>query len=275
MNDEIFLLKYDILKDVTHCFTTRMGGVSVGGQKSLNLSFSREKSQENVRENYRRVAEKLGVNYNNMTRVPQKHTNHVLKVTKDLVGIGVSKVLPDRVKEFGYDAMITDVPGAVLCTSHADCVPVLLYDSKNNAVAAIHSGWRGTVQKICKETVDSMATEYSTSPQLLKAVIGPSIRIDNFETDNDVFEALKIAFSNRFDEYSSKYICEKYNDEGKFKYYISVSGFVYETLIESGLKPQNIYIDGRCTFKNSDLFFSHRRDKGNTGVMAAMISPKI
>ena len=274
MSDEIFLLKYDILKDVKHCFTTRTGGVSVGGQKSLNLSFSREKSQENVRENYRRVAEKLGVDYHNMTRVPQKHTNHVLKVTKDLVGIGVSKQLTDNIKEFGYDAMITDVPGAVLCTSHADCVPVLLYDSKNNAVAAIHSGWRGTVQKICKETVDSMATEYSTSPQLLKAVIGPSIGIDNFETDRDVFDALKNAFADKFDECASKYICEKYNNEGKFKYYISVSGFVYETLIEAGLMPENIFKDNRCTFENSDLFFSHRRDNGDTGVMAAMISVK-
>lgn len=275
MRDEIFLLKYDILKDVTHCFTTRTGGVSVGGQKSLNLSFSREKSAENVRENYRSVAEKLGVDYQNMTRVAQKHTNHVLKITKELVGIGVSKELPGYVKDFGYDAMITDVPGAVLCTSHADCVPVLLYDNENNAVAAIHSGWRGTAQKICRETVASMVSEYSTSPKLLKAVIGPSIGMNNFETDSDVFEAFKNAFAEKFDEYASKYVYEKYNDEGKFKYYVSVSGFVYETLIEAGLKPENIFKDDRCTFENEELFFSHRRDKGDTGVMAAIISPKV
>jgi len=274
MTEKVFLLKYDILKDITHCFTTRTGGVSCGGQKSLNLSFSREKSEENVRENYRRAAESLGVKYQNLTRVPQKHTQNVLKITKELVGIGISKELPDYVKNPGYDAMITDVPDAVLCTSHADCVPVLLYDEFNNSVAAIHSGWRGTVQKISAETVACMHSEYSTQPEMLKAVIGPSIGIDNFETDSDVFEALKKEFADKFDEYASKYIYHKHNAEGKLKYYISVSGFVYETLLEAGLKPENIYFDNRCTFENSDLFFSHRRDKGDTGVMAAMISPR-
>lgn len=274
MADEIVLFKYEILNDVTHCFTARTGGVSSGGQKSLNLSFSREKSEENVRENYRRVAKKLGTEFQNLTRVSQKHTKNVLKITKDLVGIGISKELPDYVKNTGFDAMITDVPEAVLCTSHADCVPVMLYDSENNAVAAIHSGWRGTVQKISAETVARMSSEYSTDPEFLKAVIGPSIGIDRFETDSDVFEALKNAFTEKFDEYSTKYIYQKNNEEGKLKYYISVSGFVYETLLEAGLKPENIYYDNRCTFENEDLFFSHRRDKGDTGIMAAMISPR-
>ena len=188
--------------------------------------------------------------------------------------LGISKELPDYVKNTGFDAMITDVPEAVLCTSHADCVPVMLYDSENNAVAAIHSGWRGTVQKISVETVARMSSEYSTDPEFLKAVIGPSIGIDRFETDSDVFEALKNAFTEKFDEYSTKYIYQKNNEEGKLKYYISVSGFVYETLLEAGLKPENIYYDNRCTFENEDLFFSHRRDKGDTGIMAAMISPR-
>ena len=64
MSNNVVLLKYDILQDVTHCFTTRTGGVSTGGQTSLNLSFSREKSADNVRENYKRTAEALGVDYN-------------------------------------------------------------------------------------------------------------------------------------------------------------------------------------------------------------------
>lgn len=272
MSDNIFLLKYDILQDVTHCFTTRTGGVSTGGQTSLNLSFSREKSADNVRENYKRAAEALGVDYNKLTRVPQKHTDRVLKVTKELIGIGVSKNFTEEILSSGYDAMITDVKGAVLCTSHADCVPVLLYDSENKAVAAIHSGWRGTAKKICLRTVELMHTEYSTKPWLLKAVIGPSIGIDKFETDMDVIDAYKDAFNDKYEEYASKYVYSKKNSLGVNKFYVSVSGFVYETLIEAGLNPDNILRDDRCTFENKELFFSHRRDKGDTGVMAALIS---
>ena len=274
MSDNIFLLKYDILQDVTHCFTTRTGGVSTGGQTSLNLSFSREKSAENVRENYKRTADVLGVDYHKLTRVPQKHTDRVLKITNDLVGIGISKNFTDDLLSSGYDAMITNVKGAVLCTSHADCVPILLYDSENNAVAAIHSGWRGTAKKICMRTVKLMHTEYSTKPALLKAVIGPSIGVDNFETDIDVIDAYKEAFKDKYEEYASKYVYCKVNNCGVNKFHVSVSGFVYETLIEAGLTPENIFRDDRCTFENKELFFSHRRDKGDTGVMAAMISVK-
>lgn len=267
MIDTINLIKYEKLSALKHCFTTRTGGVSKGGQFSLNLSFSREKSAENVHENYRRVAEVLTIDYNKMTRVPQTHTNHVLKITQELIGIGITKPFPQGFSEYGYDAMITDIPGAVLCTSHADCVPVLLYDSKHNAVAAIHSGWRGTAEKVSLKTVESMILEYSTNPNDIKAVIGPSICIDNFECDSDVFDAFKGAFNDSFVVLSSKYIYTKGN-----KYHISVSGFVYETLLEAGLLNENIYIDDRCTFKNENLFFSHRRDKGDTGVMAAVIS---
>lgn len=272
MADTINLLKYDILKDVTHCFTTRTGGVSKGAQTSLNLSFSREKSADNVRENYRRVSKALGVDYYKMTRVPQKHTSNVLKITENLIGIGISKEFPEGIYNLGYDAMITDIPEVVLCTAHADCVPILIYDETNRAIGAVHSGWRGTAGKIALKTVQALQTEYFSKPQVLKAVIGPSIGIDNFETDIDVIDALKASFKEKFFDYSSKYIYEKINFNGQNKYHVSVSGFVFETLLEAGLKKENIYIDELCTFNNDNLFFSHRRDKGDTGVMAAVIS---
>lgn len=267
MIDIINLIKYENLSALKHCFTTRTGGVSEGGQFSLNLSFSREKSAENVCENYKRVADELVVDYYKMTRVPQTHTNHVLKITEELAGIGITKPFPQGYSDYGYDAMITDVPGVVLCTSHADCVPVLLYDNTHNAVGAVHSGWRGTAEKVSLKTVERMTLEYDTKPKDLKAVIGPSISIDKFECDCDVFEAFKTAFDDEFEKHSCKYIYKKGN-----KYHISVSGFVYETLLEAGLLPENIFIDKYCTYENDKLFFSHRRDKGNTGVMAAMIS---
>lgn len=258
------LLQYDILKDVPHCFTTRLGGVSEGGQTSLNLSFSREPSRKNVLENYRRVSEALGVAFERMTHVPQRHGDHVLVVTEKEAGSGITKPYPDGAEAYGYDAMITDVPGTVLCTLHADCVPVLLYDTQNNAVGAVHSGWRGTVLKIAAKTVRKMECVYGTLPSKLRAVIGPSIGMDCFETDDDVYEALRESFG-LYPEGDLFY------RKGK-KYHISVSGFVYRTLLEAGLLAQNIFYDTRCTFADEKLFFSHRRDRGDTGAMAAVIS---
>lgn len=267
MHEKVMLIKYDILKDVPHCFTTRRGGVSEGAVSSLNMSFTRESSHENVIENYRRVADSLGVCYAGMTRVQQKHTNKVIKITENMTGMGISNEFPDDIDiSDGYDAMITNVPGVILCTVHADCVPVLLYDEENNAVAAIHSGWRGTALKISSETVKNMILEYGTDPSNIKAVIGPSISIERFETDADVYNEFKNSFCDSFEYLSKRYIYKQ-----GLKYHIFVGGFVYETLLLSGLARENIFLDERCTYNNPDLFFSHRRDKGNTGAMSAMI----
>lgn len=262
---ELSLIKYDILKEVPHCFTTRAGGVSQGAQASLNLSFSREASKENVLENYRRVAASLGVSFTKMTHVPQLHGDHVLTVTAKEAGIGITKPYPEGMEAYGYDAMITNVPEAVLCTLHADCVPVLLYDPAANAVGAVHSGWRGTVLKIAQKTVQEMELSYGTQPEALRAVIGPSIGIADFETDGDVYQALRESFGKQADDHKLIFM-----EAGK--YHISVSGFVYQTLLNAGLKPENIFYDQRCTYAESAHFFSHRRDGGNTGAMSAMIS---
>lgn len=269
--NSVNLIQYDILKDVKHCFTTRTGGVSEGACASLNMSFSREPSSENVRENYRRVASAMDVDFCKMTRVPQLHTDHVLNITEDLVGIGISKPFPEGMEKYGYDAMITNVPGAVLCTVHADCVPVFLYDEKAGAIGVVHSGWRSTALKISAKTVKMMEDALGADPSRMKAVIGPSISRDNFETDSDVYEAMKAAFGNLTEDKTLMYRCGS-------KYKISVSGFVYHTLIEAGVRDENIYRDARCTYTDRDLFFSHRRDKsqrwdmGNTGAMSAVIS---
>ena len=264
---ELSLIRYDVLKEIPHCFTTRSGGVSQGAQSSLNMSFSRENSKKNVLENYRRVAEALPVSFEKMTHVPQLHGDHVLTVTAKEVGVGIVKPYPEGMETFGYDAMITNVPGAVLCTLHADCVPVLLYDPEQNAVAAIHSGWRGTVLKIAEKTVGKMEQCYGTSPEDLMAVICPSIGIDRFETDGDVLEAFQNSFGILTEDKSLVY-------KKKNKYHISVSGFVYRTLLAVGLKSEHIFYDTRCTYEEDTLFFSHRRDKGNTGAMSVVIATR-
>ncbi len=263
--EPVVLTRYDILKGVRHGFTSRSGGVSPGACASLNMSFSREPSSANVKENYRRVSEAAGVDPGKMTRVPQLHTAHVLNVTQDMAGMGITAPFPEGMEQYGYDAMITNVPGIVLCTVHADCVPVLLYDSGAGAIGAVHSGWRGTARKISACAVSAMKHELGAEPARMKAVIGPSICAEHFETDSDVYDAMKESFGSAADEGELVY-----RANGKF--HISVSGFVYRTLTEAGLRPENIYTDTRCTYECEDMFYSHRRDKGRTGAMAALIA---
>ena len=108
---------------------------------------------------------------------------------------------------------------------------------------------------------------YGTSPEDLMAVICPSIGIDRFETDGDVLEAFQNSFGILTEDKSLVY-------KKKNKYHISVSGFVYRTLLAVGLKSEHIFYDTRCTYEEDTLFFSHRRDKGNTGAMSAVIATR-
>lgn len=262
---ELNLIQYGILKEIPHCFTTRTGGVSAGAQESLNMSFTREPQRSNVLENYRRVSNALGVDFCKMTQMPQVHGNSVFEVTPENAGMGICTPYSTPVKEHGYDAMITNMPGAVLCTVHADCVPVLLYDPVRRAAGAVHSGWRSTVQQISAKTVETMKSRYGTNPADIIAVIGPSIGIAQFETDDDVYDA----FCTSFGDFERE--AQLFYRKGD-KYHLSVSGFVYRTLTASGLQEKHIFYDKRCTYENPELFFSHRRDKGNTGAMCAVIS---
>lgn len=110
---------------VEHCFSTRYGGVSEGIYASMNLSFTRGDREEAVRQNYRNLAEAMGVSLDNFVLADQTHTVNVRKVTKEDAGKGIL-----REKDYAdVDGLITDEPGLVLATSFADCVPLLLCGS--------------------------------------------------------------------------------------------------------------------------------------------------
>ena len=264
MSNNVVLLKYNILQDVTHCFTTRTGGVSTGGQTSLNLSFSREKSADNVRENYKRAAEALGVDYNKLTRVPQKHTDRVLKVTKELIGIGVSKNFTEEILSCGYDAMITNIPGITLCTIHADCVPVFLVDPVKHAIGLAHSGWRGTVARIAAKTVQCMQNSYGSNPADIVAVTGPCICCNCYEVGDEVADA----FRSEFGEEVFARIATQRNE----KAHINLSEAIAQSLFQIGVRK--VTQSNSCTACNSELLFSHRVTQGKRGTLASFLAIK-
>ena len=187
----VLYLSYPLLEDtgiVKHGFSTRLGGVSEGIYHSMNLSFSRGDKDENVRENYRRMAKALGVSEECFVKSVQTHTTNVHKVTED----NKKEELQD------VDGLITNVPGVCLVTSYADCVPLFFVDPIHKAIGLSHSGWRGTVGKMGQVTLQKMTEEYGTRPQDVIAAIGPSICQDCYEVSEDVIDSFREAFDSKY-----------------------------------------------------------------------------
>ena len=184
----------DETEAVIHGFSTRMGGVSEGMFSSMNLSFARGDEEGRVRENFARLGRAMGLDCRNLVFSDQTHTSNVRVVTEADRGKGF-------VREKDYrdvDGLVTNVPGLVLATFYADCVPLFLVDPVHRAVGLSHSGWKGTVGKIGKRTVELMKEQYGTRPEDLTAAIGPSICQDCYEVSEDVIGQFQEAFEKTY-----------------------------------------------------------------------------
>ena len=195
-NKGVTFLTYPVFDDmnwIVHGFSTRLGGVSQGIYSSMNLSFTRGDEESCVRENYNRIAAAMGVQAEDIVTSDQTHTCNVRKVTEEDRGKGIT--CPRDYTDI--DGMITEVPGLVLATFYADCVPLYFADPVHRAVGLSHSGWRGTVQKIGAVTIKKMAEEYGSDPSDMKVAIGPSICQDCYEVSLDVIEEFKNVFDQK------------------------------------------------------------------------------
>ena len=158
----------------------------------------------------------------------------------------------------GYDAMITNLPGVAIGVRTADCIPVLLYDPVKKAAAAIHSGWRGTVSKIVGKTVIKMQSTYASQPSDILAFIGPGICVDCFQVGEEV--ALKFKETG-FDINSLwSFRGPKKGNGMEGGHHIDLKEACRQTLVESGLKNENIQITGLCTYEDNDLLYSARKE---------------
>jgi YfiH family protein len=227
--------------------STRKGGISPEPFLSLNLGLSVNDDEQNVWKNRELFFEKLGIAMNEVSRCYQVHGAEVLTVTQP-------------VTNEKYDAQITNIPGIFLAVSIADCTPVLIHDSKNNAVAAIHAGWRGTAGKIVENAMQLMNKNYGTNGKDCKAFIGACISYENFEVGDEVAENFEASFK-KFDPLKKKWL-------------VDLKKANQQQLLDWGLKKENIEISDLCTVENNNTFFSHRKEKGVTGRMMAIIGIK-
>ena len=191
--DYVPYLEYPMLKNtrsVRHGFSTRLGGVSEGYYASMNLSFDRGDKKEAVAENFRRIGEALGVRCEDMVLSRQTHTTNVRIVTDTDRGKGIT-----RERDYtDVDGLVTNVPGICLVTSYADCVPLFFVDPVKKVIGLSHSGWRGTVGKIGRKTVELMHERFGSDPADILAAVGPSVCMDCYEVSSDVIEKFKEAF---------------------------------------------------------------------------------
>ena len=151
----------------------------------------------------------------------------------------------------GVDALITREPGYCLCISTADCVPVLVYDKKHGAIAAIHAGWRGTVAYIVRDTLLRMEKEFGTSGEDVVACIGPSISLASFEVGEEVYEAFQ---KNGFD---MPRISIRKEETGK--HHIDLWEANRMQILAFGVPSVQVELARICTYIHHDEFFSARR----------------
>jgi len=240
-----------------HGFTTRWGGVSTGRLDSLNLGENRGDSEENVRENYRRMLQALGLPEQQLCFTKQVHGNTVRVVTD-----------ADRRNLFTpflyeADGIVTNIKNLPLVCFTADCVPVLICDPEAGVAGAIHCGWRSTAADILGVAVAEME-KLGAKAANLRAAIGPGIEMCCFETDADVPMAIeKLLGGDCTDVYFAV------GDTGKFM--VDLKEADRRRLLQLGLDNANISVSDECTSCNSDKYWSHRKTKGERGSQAAVI----
>lgn len=251
---------FEQFQDIVHAFSTRLGGVSQGIYSSMNLSFTRGDEEAAVYENYRRLAAAVGFAAEDIVTSDQTHTANVRVVTEEDRGNGLTKPRPYT----DVDGMITNVPGLVLATFYADCVPLYFIDPVRHAIGLSHSGWRGTVAKIGRVTVDKMREMYGTDPQDLYTAIGPSICQDCYEVSEDVI----LEFQNSFEK---KYWDLLFYRKENGKYQLNLWEANRLIMLEAGVKEEHISMPGICTCCNPEFLFSHRASHGKRGNLGAFL----
>jgi polyphenol oxidase len=235
---------------VRHAFSTRLRGVSPPPFDSLNLGnpngCATQDNEPRIQENYRRLQSAIGCESSRRCWVHQVHAAAVVETTSG-----------DFHNSLKADALVTTDTSHVLSIRIADCVPILLADESGACVAAVHAGWRGVIAGVIPAAVKAMARPP------VAAAIGPCIGFDAFEVGPEVLAEFERAFGRE----------APIRRESSGKGHVDLRAACRIQLREAGLSDERIDGTDRCTFRDSDEFFSHRRDNGVTGRMAALIAP--
>jgi YfiH family protein len=271
-----------------HGFSTRPGGVSelpanheghAGAEKVLNLGFTDWDSREHVLENRQRFFASLGAAKMRVAGSRQIHS--------DIIQVVGSAEVPHGEQAPQGDALITREPGALLVVQTADCIPILLADTKHRAVAAIHSGWRGTAQRIAEKTLGRMQMEFGTRPQDVIAALGPGIGGCCYEVGHEVVREFAAKFPDAREWFEGPFDALENGDNNSNwlpwltmrppghaptapRAQLDLIAANRAMLMAAGIAPDKIQSSGFCTSCSTDLFFSYRREQTTGRLMAAI-----
>lgn len=221
-------------KEIKHCFFSKKNGYSTGIYKSLNCGHGSKDNKKNIQKNLKLVAKKMSVNSENLVLMHQTHSNNVIEIKR-----------MNYKKKIYADAMITKMRGVSLGVLTADCVPIILYDSKNKIIGCIHAGWKGAFKNIIKNTIHKIRKISSKSK--IYASVGPCIGLKSYEVD--------IKFYKKFILKSAKnklYFLNK----SKSKKLFNLRRYVTDKLKQCKVEVDQVNHD---TFAEKNNFFSYRR----------------
>ena len=251
------LLYYDLHQDVLAFSTTRRGGYSTGAYGEFNINRYCGDDAEAIRKNRALLCQQLGVSDERLIMPHQVHLAQSIRI--DETFFALSEEEKQTCLE-GIDAVMTNLTDVCIGVSTADCIPLLVYDPRQHAMAAIHAGWRGTVQRIVQQTIADMTAAYASHPADLRVQIGPGISLDCFEVGDEVYDAFATAgfdmsiISRRFPLTSSHSTLTS-NE----KWHINLPECNRLQLVAAGVPDANISMTDICTVKQYDTFFSARR----------------
>jgi len=248
---------------IRYAVTTRKSGVSKFPYNSLNLAFKNRKDGDNPEINLNNVCKEIGFTRQNAVCVYEDHTDKVVVITKE----NKDSFLFDKHHNLVYDAMITNEKNIPLVITIADCNAIVMYDTKKNVVANIHSGWKGTTQKIYLKVIDKMKAEFGSNEKDIICIFSPAIQSCCWKTkDKKLVKSL-----SKYWDYQDEYVTEY--DDGFIG--VNFPYVIQKDLIAAGVKKENIYNPNICTCCNSDTFFSYRRktelEEPDYGVQASIV----
>ena len=242
---------------IVHAFSTRVGGVSAPPFDSMNLGNPNgcaiQDQTDCIAENYRRLMDAIGCGGSPRYYLHQVHGDQVAVVNG-----------PKFSNSEKGDGLVTTCPHTVLSVRVADCCPVLLATPDGHAVAAVHAGWRGAVGGVIAAAVSKLMAIANVKADALIAAVGPCIGFDAFEVGPEVLAEFTRVFGSKAP------LRHEANGKGR----VDLAAACRLQLIASGVQVEQIDITDRCTFRDADEFFSHRREHGTTGRMSALIATR-
>jgi polyphenol oxidase len=277
---------------LVHGFSTRAGGVSrVYGCNALNLGFTAHDSKAAVEKNRRAffsaVTEKrINAGDGTVARRASRPSNWEIAKLRQIHSDLIHLTSNEELDPFVGDGLVTQTPGILLAVLTADCLPIILVDAKRRAVGVFHAGWRGTLKRIVEKGVGEMRRHFGSRPRDLQSAIGPGIRgccyeigpevRSQFESQFDYADALFRETKERneiHEEYPLLFLTARAPGHSELpkKIYLDLAEANRHQLLHAGVLARNITDLGLCTCCRTDLFFSHRAEKGITGRMMAVV----